>query len=1462
MALTPEELALIQELKAKGMTIDQVKVEIGKRRATTDYITRPEVKPTTGFLSDTMGDITQTVSGITRELAGGVTRGAEGYAGEQNKATGLAVASGNVVGGMSRAFGEAVVGAGKVLLPESSEQAIKSTFEKTVAPLTQVPFVQQAVQDYKWLEENDPVEFRRVQAALGVMEATLDLAGLNLATSIGAPVKKGLREATDTLVEQTTRGVRGAINPPPGGSAGGPAVVGGGMAVATDVKEYAQRAAQHIQESMAEAQARRQAINQAASPQIQSAMKVNVPTDQINLITTADSATTKAMQDMVYAYEGANQEAVAKLFSQAGEEMLNTVEGKMRNIGEELGKAIDNLPNATVDMRPAQQQVIKVLEDNGIRVVREPSGRVRYQWEVNGPSAYTPEQQAYIQQAVDTMLKFDQLNSRGIYDGDRFFGNLINQFYADPKLRGLFVNVNGTDQSFLPLMRELYRSPLDTITDGGISALNKQYSQYRRLVDAANETLYNAGKDLGIPIDIGAPLQTNLRRIFSNAKSRSQFSAVLKELDRVARENGYTGPDLKSMSKFDLYVQSLYPDEAIPRGSFAGQIRAGTGVGAWFERVMKAGEPNINDQRNAVKGLLNADIPRTPDVPPSATAVPPTKSPPPTKGNQPVSSPNNTTLTPAQEAKVVKSLTKERGAVGEPSDEWLIAQAQRELRTAKGARKAELEAFIASKEKPASAGTQFGGATIFETYPATYTKAKVSISPEGKTKLSPIHNKGFKLTNFENAEGFANKPKILEDEAGNTFAYLKKPFDTLGKQDRYALSPFGYKDKKIYLTEDGGKTWFEAQPTEVSLKGGMNETPKKKVVGTPDPELRTNKEVPMKDLSGQKFTVPANTVMTPRIEGGKVYLDVNGKTYTVAKNQYENLKGQSTRAVATPFAPELEGTTKQVRTLMKEEKDEYFADTMDAKYSAYTLPGGENYTEILRTAKPSESVQSNKDALLAEIRQIAEKHGHDFDTDSITTRNSYGQSNIDALSDAIYGTSPADAQRIAELGDKLVDSSGKEIGVYTSSHFPDTPNPIYSIRINERSFKSKNDTLFSEEMQSDWMLDLRKAAEKQADFEMLTGDAKNARINQLVRDAIDGKEDLGMPVHPLLKDWQILAVKDELLEAVARGKKYYAWINGDQTSARYNLATHVENVQWYKRGAEGAAKDSFRIDIYPKSSDNRIQMFVDKNGKVAQSARPEMEGKMLDEVLGKGLADEIMKAESGNLSGEGLKFGGEWANNLYDKQKGAIVKKLIGAEVKKGDMGLRLNSTDKGRWITADEWDAWYYNSSEGVTPLEKQFLQNTKDLSVGDEVAKFFENERADSYIVAEVLGDGKFSVFPKRLMSQEEMMRYLANDTKGYELMKKKGYIGEFNDYDAYGVADQITKDLDIKRYYRQELTKTAEVIDLGADKQVQQYIELTPEVVAKIKGKAPNLKLNRDITTYGIPLLMLYFSQGGNQ
>lgn len=55
-----------------------------------------------------------------------------------------------------------------------------------------------------------------------------------------------------------------------------------------------------------------------------------------------------------------------------------------------------------------------------------------------------------------------------------------------------------------------------------------------------------------------------------------------------------------------------------------------------------------------------------------------------------------------------------------------------------------------------------------------------------------------------------------------------------------------------------------------------------------------------------------------------------------------------------------------------------------------------------------------------------------------------------------------------------------------------------------------------------------------------------------------------------------------------------------------------------------------------------MDISIDEMGIIKkQSDAGDWVGKKLDEVLGKGLADKIMEKESGTLSGEGLKFGGE-----------------------------------------------------------------------------------------------------------------------------------------------------------------------------------------------------------------------------
>jgi len=542
---------------------------------------------------------------------------------------------------------------------------------------------------------------------------------------------------------------------------------------------------------------------------------------------------------------------------------------------------------------------------------------------------------------------------------------------------------------------------------------------------------------------------------------------------------------------------------------------------------------------------------------------------------------------------------------------------------------------------------------------------------------------------------------------------------------------------------------------------------------TTDPDLRTNRAVPMKDVAGQKFTVPANTVIKPKLnEKGNAVITVDGKSYTVPKNQYDNLKGQSTRAVASPFAPELKGTVETVKAESKtasfnmEDYEKFPSDvtkimekygddswaigealikrgyevvtegdgtitsfykkgTSPAKYSQYTLDGGENYREILIQAPTvnGEKALLEKGYTFKEMPPVREGFAKTW---SIYKDGKVMQSGYDSKKAAI-------------------ESFRREAGNYQSSHWSE-PNVISHIRMNERTVDGKK-YAFMEELQSDW-----------------------------ARDARTGKD---TPQNPLLKDWQIPTTKRALIEAVDSGADRFAWINGEQTSARYNLATHVENVLWKKQASNPKVKS---ITITPKEGSKSISFPIDEKGVITESptGQADWKGKKLDEVLGKGLADKIMEKKTGTLSGDGLSFGGEWAKNLYDKQVRDIVKNLTGAEVKTVDMGLGSGKKESG-WID--------------LVP---------SDIKVGATLTKGTPENYA-KWTVTEVLPDGRFKAIPKNI--------------------------------------PDILKD-EIKE----------KTFDLST-RAVQQYIELTPEVKAKIQSKAPKFKM-KDGVNVAMPLLVAYF------
>ena len=619
------------------------------------------------------------------------------------------------------------------------------------------------------------------------------------------------------------------------------------------------------------------------------------------------------------------------------------------------------------------------------------------------------------------------------------------------------------------------------------------------------------------------------------------------------------------------------------------------------------------------------------------------------------------------------------------------------------------------------------------------------------------------------------------------------------------------------------------------------------------PVLNTKQDINGKDIHGNTFTIPQGDALTPyELKDNRVLLKDGGE-YIVSKNQYENVKGQSIKAEAQPFAPELAQTEETVRgnTMTSEdslilnevlERNDLlgFDNNAEArqalrtnppenwdlnpqdlqivkdinkkrenrtKYSNYTLPGGENYREVLIKAPLRHKSIDAKKAF--RIRKVEPNEVNGLNPLYEGDNAPYYQVWRESDDYAIYSTEDiGDAKNY--LKNQQDSTSGNPYSTaevdFKSSHW-DEPNVISHLRLNERTYQGKKVT-FMEELQSDWAREGRtkgfqksddvalaekqfqEASKKWEDFRnkgwdnyektgkdpvpAMVDEGNRLRINRDTAESLLNRvKNETTPNHPLLNKWQELSIKRGLKDAVDNNSEYFSWINGEQTSARYNLATYLDDVNWQK-GTNGK-----NIMLNTKDG-KRLKLVIGDDGVILYSELDGAKGKKLDEAFGKGLADKIMGEESGKLSGEGLKFGGEWAENLYDKQVKNIVEDLTGGKVEVIDLGLPIVKESNISWNVGDS-SARY----AGANHLD---MAKYKNLKVGDIISQ--GPNAFSEWVVTDVLGDGKFEATPRT----------------------------EWN---------------------KKIRTTPSEVFDISQKTTTQQAIKLTPEIRAKILGQAPQVK-----------------------
>lgn len=412
------------------------------------------------------------------------------------------------------------------------------------------------------------------------------------------------------------------------------------------------------------------------------------------------------------------------------------------------------------------------------------------------------------------------------------------------------------------------------------------------------------------------------------------------------------------------------------------------------------------------------------------------------------------------------------------------------------------------------------------------------------------------------------------------------------------------------------------------------------------------------------------------------------------------------------------------------------------KFEDQTLPGGEDYTELVLTLPPLGKPKEKWKVVEGGI-------GFKLTVDGI-------------LSNANEWKTREEAQRVADSHNIVEQEAEQRITDFTGGHF-DEPNVLAHIRFNTRTDAEGNKVLFLEEIQSDWAAKGRKEGFKRelTEAEATRRKELQAEITETVEERDDARAkaletgerqdiesftkrldeltaeldelrfiDTGIPSAPLLKKWPELALKRMLRYAAENDFDKLAWITGEQTADRYDLSKQVSEIE-YSRNEDL----TFNIEV----------LNLEGNIIFTKTAIDHSE---LESVVGKDITNKMESGEGTKrrnqtvLSGDGLKVGGAWAINLYDKVIPNFLKKYgkkWGVKVEDANLGLGEDLTaiqvldEQGEAV--DEFKITQRDQAEEFARTIGGTIKDIFALGVGDQQSIDITQEMKASVLAGQPL-------------------------------------------------------------------------------------------------------------------------------
>jgi hypothetical protein len=344
--------------------------------------------------------------------------------------------------------------------------------------------------------------------------------------------------------------------------------------------------------------------------------------------------------------------------------------------------------------------------------------------------------------------------------------------------------------------------------------------------------------------------------------------------------------------------------------------------------------------------------------------------------------------------------------------------------------------------------------------------------------------------------------------------------------------------------------------------------------------------------------------------------------------------------------PELKDDNDFAYTVLK---DIIKGEMPSTKFSKYTLPGGENYREILLTL-PTKMLDRDSPKMIKAATEA------------------YGEKSLSRLSDSQW---------------QLISNRLQSTPEFESQHF-DQPNILAHIRVNDRVIDGKK-TLFVEEVQSDWHQAGRKKGyknpntEKQIlDLEKQMSDMAEIRdpvTNQIVDEekfsALWRKKDelleqnKGVPDAPFKTTWSDLSMKRVIQMASEGGYDRIAFTTGKTQAERYDLSKQINELS-YKKMDDNLTMKLGDGPYYEVVAVDKNDMPVLRK-QVTEQELPDLVGKEIAKKIvdgeGKVAEDYMGKSVTKVFSGLDLQVGGEGMKGFYDD----ILPKFLNKYAKKWD---------------------------------------------------------------------------------------------------------------------------------------------------------------------------------------------------